>query len=843
MIPLPIDGALPELATALRERPSLVLEAPPGAGKTTRVPPLLLDICGGRVVVLEPRRVAARAAARRIAEERGWTVGDQVGWHIRFEARYRASTPLVIATEGVLLRWLQRDPLLEGVSAVVLDEVHERSLHTDLALALLREVQAARPELRIVVMSATLDAEPFQAFLGGPERCSLVRVPGRAYPVTLLYDARPDDRWLEARVASGLRRVLGEGDDGGDVLVFLPGAGEIGRAMAAAAGIGDLDLLPLHGGLTGDAQDRALTRTGRRKVVFATNIAETSLTIDGVTTVIDTGLERVLRHDPRVGVDRLVLGRITGTSATQRAGRAGRTGPGRALRLWTEGEQGTLVPAPTPEIRRVDLAGTVLELRAWGVRNIETFGWLDAPSAAAIAAADRLLSMLGAVADGAVTPLGMALLRLPLHPRIARLLVSAHGAGRVVDGAALAALASEPDIVRHTRALAAAPSGPSDLLLRLELLHRVESARFDPNEGERLGVDVRTARTVARVRDQLVEIARRTLGDGPRGVGGDEPLLRAMLDGWADRVCRRRAPRSDRGRMVGGHGVVLDAGSVVRDAELFIAVTLGGPATGVRAETTARLASAVEREWLDEELPGLIVEETRVHFDAERRAAAATRVVRFDDLVLSERTAPVGPAEAPEAERVLAEAAARDLRAALPLDAAEQTIARIASLSAWRPDLGLPTLDEGDIRAWLPELCAGRRSFADLASINLTAELLARLTWAQRQAVETLAPDRLEVPSSSHIRLDWRAGEAPVLAVRLQEMFGCAVHPTVCGVPVVLHLLSPAMRPVQVTSDLPGFWQRTWPEVRKELRGRYPKHDWPEDPLTAPPRRRPGRPR
>ncbi|GMV42182.1 MAG: ATP-dependent helicase HrpB [Myxococcales bacterium] len=829
LIPLPIDAALPAIAEALHGRPSLVLEAPPGAGKTTRVPPLLIG--GGRVVVLEPRRVAARAAARRIAEEQGWTLGEQVGWHIRFEARYRPATRLVFATEGVLLRWLQRDPLLEGVGAVVLDEVHERSLHTDLALALLREVQAARPDLRLVVMSATLDAEPFQAFLGGPDRCALLRVPGRSHPVSVHYDPRPDPRPMDVRVASAVRRAQG------NVLVFLPGAGEIARAIRACEGIGPMDLLPLHGGLSGDEQDRALAPSSRRKAVFATNIAETSLTLDGVTTVIDTGLERTLRHDPATGVDRLVLGRISAVSATQRAGRAGRTGPGEAHRLWTEGEQQTLVPAPTPEIRRVDLAQTVLELRAWGVRDPLAFGWFEAPPAEAIAAADRLLHRLGALAGASVTPLGATLLRLPLHPRIGRLLISAHAAGRASDGAALAALISEPDLLRR----APDTSAPSDLLLRLDALGQVEDARFDPSVAARLGVDARAARSVARVRDQLAGLAR-ALGPEPATTPGDEPLLRAMLDGWADRVCRRRAPRSERARMVGGQGVALDRASVVRDAELFIAVTLGS-ATGTRAEATVRLASAVERSWLSEELPHLVFEETRLAFDEDRLAVAAARVTGFDDLVLAERPTPISRTDAPEVERLLSEAASRDLARALPLASADQLLARIAAVRTWRPALDLPAPDDL-VRQHLPSLCAGRRSFAELAALDLVSALLALLTWEQRQALESLAPERLEVPSGSRVRLDWSAGDAPVLAVRLQEMFGCARHPTVGdGVPVVLHLLSPAMRPVQVTSDLPGFWRRTWPEVRKELRGRYPKHDWPEDPLAASPRSRPGRPR
>ena len=847
---LPIDVHLRAIAASLRETPVLVLEAPPGAGKTTRVPPLLLDegLAGsGVVLVLEPRRVAARAAARRVAAERGWVLGEEVGYKVRFDDRTSRRTRLAYLTEGILTRTLQSDPLLDGVGAVVLDEVHERSVHADLALALLREVRAARPELVLVAMSATLRTGPIAAYLGG---CPVVGVEGRAHPVEVIHDPRQDARPLHARVASAVRRAVGApGDDGGDLLVFLPGKGEIGRAMAALAPIAEsagLAVLPMHSGLSAEDQDRALAPSRRRKVVLATNIAETSLTIPGVTTVIDSGLERSLRHDPRHGIDRLELGRISAASAEQRAGRAGRTAPGRALRLWTRGEQATLVPETTPEIRRVDLSSTVLELHAWGVRDVARFAWLEAPAEAAIASADRLLRLLGALgAVGAVTPLGRALVSLPLHPRLGRLLLAAHRASCLRLGATLAALASEPDIIRDRLALEAAPTGSSDLLVRVGLLEQLERRGFDASVADGLGLASGAARSVARTRDKLEATARRVLGRTAERPPDEETALRLMVSAFADRICRRRAPGSPRARMVGGHGVALSPESVVREAELFAAVTLGGPPATERAETQVSVASEVREAWLAELLPGALHEEATLAFDAERCAVVASRQHRFEDLVLAERPARLDdPHLAERAARVLADAAAADLRAALPLTpAVEQLQARIECLARACPELGLPSLGDEALRSLLPDLCAGRRSFAELAALPLESILRARLSFQQARALDELAPERLEVPSGSRIRLDYQAEGPPILAVRLQEMFGERRHPTIANgrVAVRLHLLSPALRPMQITSDLAGFWERTYPEVRKELRGRYPKHAWPEDPLTAPPRRRPGR--
>ncbi|MBX6315807.1 MAG: ATP-dependent RNA helicase, partial [Isosphaeraceae bacterium] len=557
MTPLPIDPLIPEILACLRVGTNLVIVAPPGAGKTTRVPPALVKAelwsrDHPALMMLQPRRIAARAAARRIAEENGWTLGEEVGYQVRFEKKVGPRTRLRVVTEGILNRQLLADPFLEGIGAVVLDEFHERSLHTDLAIALLREVQqSVREDLRLIVMSATLDVEPIARFLGN---CPVMRAEGRPYPIEISYHPFPPHTPLPEKVARAVGRALEMGGPGapGDLLVFLPGAEEIRRSareLEPLARARDLLVLPLHGSLPAEEQDRALRPADRRKVVLATNVAETSLTIEGVSTVIDSGLARYARHDPARGLDRLELGRISRASAAQRAGRAGRTGPGRCLRLWAEREARGRPPFAAPEIPRGALAATVLALHAWGQADPATFGWFEPPPAEAIAGAERLLRMLGALEGEPprLSPIGAKLLALPVPPRLGRLLLAASEAGWRHEGAALAALLSEKDIVP----LASLPGRPdrpaargrSDLLVRLDLLAEAERARFASALRGR-GIDPIAARQVARARDDLLRIGRRLGGpDRPiRGEGEEEALLRLALLAYPDRVARRREP-------------------------------------------------------------------------------------------------------------------------------------------------------------------------------------------------------------------------------------------------------------------------------------------------------------
>lgn len=810
-----------------------MLVAPTGAGKTTRVPPELLaaGIGGGRrIVMLEPRRIAARAAARRMAEENGWSLGGEVGYQIRFDRRAGPETRILVVTEGILVQMLQNDPFLEDVGAVIFDELHERNLQTDLSLAMARRVQReVRPDLKLVAMSATLDAGPVAAFLGD---CPTIKSRGRLYPIEISYLERPDERPLASRIAAGVRRSLDMTE--GDVLVFLPGAGEIQRAaeaLAALAAERNLAVLPLYGDLPAERQDEVLRRLDRRKVVLATNVAETSITLDGVTAVVDSGLVRRLRFDPATGLDRLELGRISRASADQRAGRAGRQAPGICLRLWPAYEHATLAERESPEIARVDLAAAALQLLAWGERDLTAFGWFEAPAPETLSAALSLLRRLDAVDDHGVTSLGRTLGRFPVHPRLARLLIEGHRAGRAREAALLAALLSERDpLPRGERGTGPRRASRSDLLDRLDALETFNAG---------------AARFVFKARDQLAEIVRREMEGrkgqrGHQGQQGEDALLRALLAAYPDRVACRREPGSPRGVMVGGRGVRLAEESAVLDAELFLCVDLDAGRSGPFSEALVRKASAVEPEWLAVERLSTTVE---LELDEERERVAAWKRTRYEDLMIAETEIPAP--DASETTKVLVQAAAERLDRALSLDDPEVSsfLARVRSLADWIPELGLPRFTENEIRALLPALAAGRKSFAELRRAPLLETLQGTLSHAQLEAVRREAPERLEVPSGSRVKILYEPGKPPVLAARIQELFGLAETPCLAGgrVPVLLHLLAPNGRPQQVTQDLRSFWENTYPQVRKELQGRYPKHAWPADPWNARPERRPGR--
>jgi ATP-dependent helicase HrpB len=841
--PLPIDAALPELLAALRAAGVAVLHAPPGAGKTTRVPPALAaEYPTGKVVVLEPRRVAARAAARRIANEREWTLGEEVGWWIRFERRFRPDSRVVFVTEGLLLRWLEADPFLAGVAAVVFDEFHERALAADLALALARQVRReARPDLALVVMSATLDTAPLAAFLGG---APVVRSAGRLHPVTTRLDERADDRPLEQRVVAAVRRAIGDplGRDG-DLLVFLPGVGEIRRceeALAPFADEQDAALLPLYGDLPIEAQDAALCRGAKRRIVLATNVAETSVTVEGVRAVVDSGLARQLRHDPASGLDRLDTVRVSRASADQRAGRAGREGPGLCLRLWTAADDLALHPFDPPEVRRVDLAGAALTLAAWGEPDPRAFEWFEAPEPARLDRALAELRDLGALDAQGITPVGRRLAALPIAPRLGRLVLEGERLGVAEEAALAAALLADRDPFRaEANARPHRAGSRSDLLDRLEALDRrrhraIFEARdqilrhLDSQREKGISVRDKDAKAKASIEEEASALfsARR-----------DESLLRAIAAAYLDRLCRRREAGSERAVMVGGRGVRLARGSAVRDAGLFVAIGLDAGRAGERSEGLVRVASAIERSWLPVEL---VVASRELAWDEERERVTARAVVRFDDLVLEEKEVPIGDAEA--AAQLLAERAATELDRALALDAPElrSLRQRLAFLAAARPDLGLPRF-ESVLLDLLPAAAAGKRTYNELRAFPFSEAFLGALNRTARQALERDAPERLEVPSGSRIAVDYSDPARPVLAARIQELFGLAETPRLAGgrVPVLMHLLAPNRRPQQVTHDLASFWKNTYPQVRKELAGRYPKHAWPEDPAAARPERRP----
>jgi ATP-dependent helicase HrpB len=848
---LPIDGHLERIAADLSRHGSLVLVAEPGAGKTTRVPPGLVarGLAGsrGQVVVLQPRRLAARTAAARIAEEHGDGLGGFAGYQVRFDSRVSARTRVRVITEGILTRELQQDPSLPGVAAVVLDEFHERSLHADLALALCREVQRTlRPDLKILVMSATLEAQGLRDFLGN---APLVEVQGRVFPSTVVHCEFDEQRPLPVRVAAAVRRALAEGD--GDVLAFLPGVGEILRTQAELAGPAraqDWLVLPLYGELDFAEQDRALAPSPRRKVILATNVAETSLTVPGVRAVVDSGLARSASHDPGRGLDRLELVPISRASAVQRAGRAGRTAPGRVYRLWNPAADNLRRAHDLPEVRRVDLAGCALELFVWGERDLARFGWFEAPEAAALERAERLLARLGAIDrdSRAVTPLGRVMARIPAHPRLAKLLAAGAAEGLLPEAARFAALLSERDIVRrvagpsaHRTPRGRIAAGSSDLLARADLV-------AGNDHGSGVEVDRNVLRNVERLERQLERATERASpGPNPAGTGpGDgldleESLLRLVLGAYPDRVAALDSPAGRTGRMQGGQGILLSEESALDGEPLFVVLDadLGARGQqGERARARVRQASAIRREWLAELTPGALRVESAAGWDSSRERVVATRRTLYEDLVLDEvETSDLDPHAA--VRRVLEEAAKDPARALAPGEHVERLLSRIASLAGWMPELELPALDLASLVLLLEPWCQGVVSFQGLRAVSLVDVIESQLDSKQRAALAKHAPESLETPAGTTRRLEYAPGKPPVLSVRLQELFGLAETPSVAGgrVHVLLHLLAPNHRVVQVTDDLSSFWNTTYAQVRKDLRGRYPKHSWPEDPWNAPP--------
>jgi ATP-dependent helicase HrpB len=833
---------------ALRAR-SLVLLAPPGSGKTTRVPPGLLESGllppdGPNVLVLEPRRIAARAAAARIAQERGWLLGEQVGYQVRFEKRFGPATRLRFLTEGILTRQLLGDPFLETVGAVILDEFHERNLNTDLALALVSEVRnQVRPELIVVVMSATLDAEPIARFLGD---CPVMTVEGRAYPVSVEY--RPCMRPASPEAITPVVQGLLEDPRGaGHILVFQPGLAEIhrlARRLEPIASGASAIVLPLHGSLPAEDQDRALRPSEQRKVILSTNVAETSVTIDGVSVVVDSGLARTVQYDSQRGVDRWELKRISRASADQRAGRAGRTAPGRCIRLWSDREQRALTPSELPEIHRVDLSATLLALYAWGLRSPEQFGWFDRPAPERLVAAENLLMAMEAIDDTKhkITPIGEAMLTWPIHPRLARLMIAATIAGRSREGATIAALLSEKDILIRERGVTnsgwfsrqAVPTGLSDILVRLDLLADAEAGRFGPSVRNQ-GIDLAAARQVARVRDELLRTdrARRSAKKRVAPGGDDEDLLKWLLLAYPDRVVKRRGAEGT-GLMVGGRGVRLSAQSVVKAAELFVALDAREERRGGTLEIQVNLASMVRPEWLEELFPHHSRRERVVYYDESRCRVVASLRVFYQDLLLREDSGlSVDPAETgfilAAALRPLAESIFQNNAPAALWLARYEFIRQALAELKW-PEFGSEVLGE-----LLDVACQAKTAREQVEAADLTAYLASRLDPAQNRELRESAPETLTLPSGRQARLVYEPGRPPVLAVRLQELFGWTETPRVARgrVPVLLHLLGPNYRPVQITSDLRSFWVTTYHQVRKDLRGRYPKHAWPEDPFTA----------
>jgi len=824
---LPVAEAVPRVAAALAERGGAVLEAPPGAGKTTLVPLLLLEapwLERGRIVMLEPRRLAARAAARRMATMLGERVGETVGYRTRLDTKVGPSTRLEVVTEGILVRTLQADAALDGTGLVIFDEFHERSLDGDLGLALTLETRRVlRPDLRLLVMSATLDGAGVADLLGG---APVISSPGRMYPVETRYLDRPPADRIEDGVVRAIESALGR--ETGSLLVFLPGVREIRRVerRLQKRDLGpEVRITPLYGDLPQAAQDAAIEPPppGTRKVVLATSIAETSLTIDGVRVVVDGGLIRRARFDLRTGMTRLITQRVSQAAADQRRGRAGRTEPGICYRLWPEHEQALLAPFTPPEILEADLAPLTLELARWGTVDPASLSWLDPPPAAAYAQARTLLRELDALDhDGRLTAHGRAMASLGFHPRLAHMMLRARESGHGALACDVAALLSERDILRSSGG-----ARDCDLRLRLELLHERGAGRQLPAG---LAVD---RGSLERAKEQARKW-RRQLGVA------DDSASRAAAGGvvalaYPDRIAQRRGATVGSFRLAGGSGALLNPADPLASEDFLAVAELDGDPRNARVFLAAPLARAD----IETLFASHIERADLVAWESREQAVLARRRERLGALTLRDDPLPDPP---PEAIR----AAMLDGLRELGLDALpwtrEATMLRDRIRFAGRIEAGgWPELSDAALLAglseWLGPFLDGVTRRSQLGHLDLAAALTAMLSWEQRRRLDQLAPTHVAVPSGSRVPIDYGAGETPVLAVRLQELFGLGETPAVAGgrVPLLLHLLSPAGRPLQVTRDLRGFWATSYAGVRAEMRGRYPKHSWPDDPMTAPP--------
>jgi ATP-dependent helicase HrpB len=832
MDPLPIDDVMPALLARLRVARRAVLIAPPGAGKTTRVPPALLPepwLASQRIVMLEPRRLAARAAAAYMARLLGDSVGGIVGYRVRLDTRVSARTRIEVVTEGVLTRMLQEDPSLGDVGAVIFDEFHERSVHADLGLALALETQEVlRPDLRLIVMSATLEGEAVAALL---DDAAVLRSEGRVHPVETHYLGARIEGFLEPAVAATVQRAAAAHD--GDILVFLPGAAEIRRTaerLAAAPLPPHTAIMPLYGDLPQDAQDRAIAPSpaGRRKIVLATAIAETSLTIEGVRVVVDSGLMRVPRFSARTGMSRLATVPVSRAAADQRRGRAGRVAPGVCFRLWTESDHGALLAHRPPAILEADLAPLALELAAWGVHDPLVLRWLDPPPAAAFAQARELLRELGALdAAARITPHGRAMAAFALHPRIAHMLLMAQALGCTAAAADLAALLGDRDVLRATGGLA-----DPDVRARLPLLH---GARTPPPGHTVDRGALHRAQEEARHWRQRLHVPRshRVPDDADAG------LLLAFA--WPDRIGQQRGTRG-RFLLRNGRGATLDPQHNLAGEEFLVAADVGGHGRDSRIF----LGAPVVRAQLESHFAGQFETRAEVRWDVGAGRVQARETTRLGALLLAAR--PLRQlSEEQLADALLAAVRAEGLQLLHWSADATRLRERLAFLHAlapaeW-PDVSDRALGDS-LDDWLRPFVRGIRNAEALRRADLREALLARVGWQRRGAVDELAPTHIQVPSGSRVPIDYGDPVAPVLAVRLQEMFGLADTPRIAGgrVPLTLHLLSPARRPVQVTRDLASFWRDAYFAVRRDLRGRYPRHYWPEDPLAAEPTRR-ARPR
>jgi len=835
MVKLPIDDIIPVLLESVRTHQSIILHAPPGAGKTTRVPLALLAIIppdAGRIIMLEPRRIAAVSAARWMSSCLGEEVGQTVGYSIRFDSCTSKATRIEVVTEGILTRRIQNDPELAGVALVIFDEFHERSIHADLGLALCREVQQLRPDLKIMIMSATLDLQPLARLL---DNAPVISSEGRAYAVEMKYLDDKGHARLSQRMSAAIIRALNETE--GDILAFLPGSGEIRACAAQLAESGavprNIVVCQLYGDLPIAEQQKVIQAGPQRKIILATSIAETSLTIDGVRTVIDCGVSRRLQYDPGNGLNRLVTVRESRASAEQRAGRAGRTAPGVCYRLYTPHTLHAMTPHTPPEICVTDLSQLLLELAAWGVTDPLQVGWLDAPPVSAQESARRLLVELDLFdAAGRITALGRDVVRMPLHPRLGRLLLRSRELRCPGLGCQLAALLSERDLFRTGAGNSSAQISRSDIVDRLDALNGWRrSGRNDHR------MDQAAAKNVERVARQLRRFMAVPESEN-NCVYDDDGISRLLLSAYPDRLARCRGDDGGGYLLASGRGARVSERSGVRNSEYIVALALDA---GKQAEAIIHLASEISAAVIREERSRHIRSEILVSWDDREGRVIARRLERLGSIQLSADT--VIPSATQTVPAVIGAVRASGLMLLSMNEAVRQLQGRLLLVRSAFPEREWPDVSDAalcdSLEEWLAPRLEGVTSSKKIAQLDIAEILKQSLDYRQQRELDELAPTHTSVPSGSRIRIDY-SGEMPVLAVKLQELFGLAVGPIVCGdrVPVLLHLLSPAGRPIQVTRDLKGFWNGSYQQVKKELKGRYPRHPWPDDPWSAAPTRR-----
>jgi ATP-dependent helicase HrpB len=840
---LPIYDIADTLVETLHTESRLTLTAPTGSGKSTQVPQILLDrglLGTGEVVVLQPRRLAARLLASRVAEERGSPLGTAVGYQVRFDSRVSASTRIRYVTEGILLRRLLSEPNLDSVSAILFDEFHERHVYGDITLARARMLQeSTRPDLRLVVMSATLDTALVQDYLA----CPTLSTEGRVYPVEVEYLPRPVDQQRQPIwdvTAEAFARLVHAGLDG-DVLVFMPGAYEIMRTIDA---IGDLTaargwtLLPLYGDLPPAQQDRAVRPSAERKVVVATNVAETSITIDGVRTVIDSGLARLARFDPHRGINTLLITPISQASADQRTGRAGRTAPGRCLRLWTAAEHQGRPRHEVPEIRRLDLAEILLVLKAQGVADTRTFPWLEAPEEKSLLRAEQLLRDLGAAhaTTGHITPLGQRMVSFPVHPRYARMLMAGHDHGCTRETALIAALTQDRDLLIHRppkpvqerREDLLGDRADSDFFILMRAWRYAQQHNFQIDACRRLGIHAGMARQVTVLAQQFLRVAEEQGLDINERAVDQETLRKCILVAFSDQLARRRDEGTLRCDLVHARRGELARDSAVRHGRLFVASEID-EIEHAHGDLTVllRLATAVEEAWLEELFPEEMSQRTDVTFDATGKRVVAEQLKLFRDLVLSSKRAGTPPEDAAAALLAREVLGGRfTLRHWSP--EVEQWIHRLNGLAQWCPELGLPTIDDADRLFLVQQICLGSYSAREIVDAPVWPVLKSWLSPGQEALIEQHAPERLQLPGGRRGRIRYAADGPPVLSATIQDLYDLQHTPTIAmgRQALTVEILAPNQRPVQVTQDLAGFWKTTYGDVKKTLLKRYPKHEW-----------------